>query len=84
MKWAKKAYILYVSRHGGRETAERGIPVRAELGRGLHCRGVTGARAGGRGAGIRNMEKLITQYKYKILTLPRTLFFNWEISLRSN
>ena len=32
MKWAKKAYILYVSRHGGRETAVRGIPVRAGLG----------------------------------------------------
>ena len=79
MKWAKKAYILYVSRHGGRETAERGIPVRAGLGRGLHCRGVTGARAGGRGAGIRNMEKLITQYK--IPTLPRTLFLIGKLSL---
>ena len=39
MKWAKKAYILYVSRHGGRETAERGIPVRAGLGAGAPLQG---------------------------------------------
>ena len=39
MKWAKKATILYVSRHGGRETAVRGIPVRAGLGAGAPLQG---------------------------------------------
>ena len=56
-------------------------------GRGLHCRGVTGARAGGLLATLKhNMEKLITQYK--IPTLPRTnnknFIHSWEISLRSD
>ena len=87
MKWAKKAYILYVSRHGGRETAVRGIPVRAGLGAGAPLQG----RNWGQGWGVlatlkHNMEKLITQYK--IPTLSRTnnknFIHSWEISLRSD
>ena len=50
MKWAKKATILYVSRHGGRETAVRGIPVRAGLGAGAPLQGRTWGQGWG-GAG---------------------------------
>ena len=87
MKWAKKAYILYVSRHGGRETAVRGIPVRAGLGAGAPLQGRTWGQGWGVLATLKhNMEKLITQLTIQNpnFTKDKQQKFCWEISLRSD